>query len=315
MPGSGSSIFTDADGYQATLQGMLDLVVLRPRDFQARLTWVELPNLHLLRAQEASARVACVRLPPQQVFVTFLTQRGPPLIYSGIELKYGDVIMHSRGEHGHQRTTSATRWGSISVTLAALLQFGESVAGYGLVPPASFCLLRPLPAARQQLLRVHSQAGRIAETNLDRLSHKEIVRALEQELILALITCLTTGQVLQDHAVKRDQAAVLLKLEAMLAAQPYKLLHTQDICRTIGVSEHILQASCSSVLGMSADSYQRLLRLKRVRRELTNPSPAGVDSIDVIRRDGFANLHRFIAEYWDAYGEMPPIPPRDSVKH
>ncbi len=233
---------------------------------------MELPNLHLLRAQEASARVACVRLPPQQVFVTFLTQRGPPLIYSGIELKYGDVIMHSRGEHGHQRTTSATRWGSISVTLAALLQFGESVAGYGLVPPASFCLLRPLPAARQQLLRVHSQAGRIAETNLDRLSHKEIVRALEQELILALITCLTTGQVLQDHAVKRDQAAVLLKLEAMLAAQPYKLLHTQDICRTIGVSEHILQASCSSVLGMSADSYQRLLRLKRVRRELTKPA-------------------------------------------
>jgi len=109
MPGSGSSIFSDADGYQATLQDMLDLLVLRPRDFHARLTWVEFPYLQLLRAQEASARVACVRLPPQQVFVTFLTQQGPPLIYSGIELKYGDVIMHSRGEHGHQRTTSATR--------------------------------------------------------------------------------------------------------------------------------------------------------------------------------------------------------------
>ena len=146
------------------------------------------------------------------------------------------------------------------MTLAALLHFAESVAGCGLVPPANFCLLRPVPVARRQLLRVHAQAGRIAETNLDRLSHKEIVRALEQELILALITCLTTGQVLQDHAVKRDQAAVLFQLEAMLAAQPYKLLHTQDICRTIGVSEHILRASCSSVLGMSADSYQRLLR-------------------------------------------------------
>lgn len=48
MPASGSSIFADADGYQATLQDMLDLVVLQPRDFSARLTWVELPSLHLL---------------------------------------------------------------------------------------------------------------------------------------------------------------------------------------------------------------------------------------------------------------------------
>ena len=86
MPASGSSIFTDADGYQGSLRDILDLLVLQPRDFHARLTWVELPNLRLLRAHETSARVAYVRLPPEQAFVTFLTQKGLSLIYTGLPL-------------------------------------------------------------------------------------------------------------------------------------------------------------------------------------------------------------------------------------
>ena len=67
MPGGGSSIFTDADGYQATLRDMLDLLALRPRDFRARLVWVDLPSLRLLRAQEDAPRIAYVTLPPERL--------------------------------------------------------------------------------------------------------------------------------------------------------------------------------------------------------------------------------------------------------
>ena len=43
LSAAGSSIFTDADGYQASLRDMLDLLVLNPQSFHAHLTWVELP--------------------------------------------------------------------------------------------------------------------------------------------------------------------------------------------------------------------------------------------------------------------------------
>ena len=228
MPASGSSIFADADGYQATLQDMLDLVVLQPRDFSARLTWVELPSLHLLRAQEASARLAYLRLPPGQVFVTFLTQKGLPLICSGAELQFGDIMFHSRGECGHQRTTARTRWGCVSVTPASLLTFGETIAGRSLVPPPSGCLIRPISTDLHQLLRLHAQAGRIAETNLDRIAHKEVVRAMEQDLIFALVKCLATCEVKEDQPNRRHQAAVLVQLEAVLAANPFRILRTRE---------------------------------------------------------------------------------------
>lgn len=45
MPAGGSSICTDSDGYQASVQDILDLVVLQPRNFHARLTWADLPSL------------------------------------------------------------------------------------------------------------------------------------------------------------------------------------------------------------------------------------------------------------------------------
>src|SRR5689334_11485901 len=90
MSVAGSSIFTDADGYQASLQDMLDLLVICPRQFHARLTWVELPHVQLMRAEESSSRVAYLRLPPEQVFVFFATHRGAPLVHGGKEVCFGD---------------------------------------------------------------------------------------------------------------------------------------------------------------------------------------------------------------------------------
>ena len=83
MPASGSSIFTDADGYQASLRDLLDLLVLRPRDFHARLSWVELLHLHLLYAEEAASRLAYVTLPSEQVFIIFPTRQDSLLIAGG----------------------------------------------------------------------------------------------------------------------------------------------------------------------------------------------------------------------------------------
>jgi hypothetical protein len=145
MPEGGSSISTDADGYQAVIQDTLDLLVLEPRAFQARLTWADLPNLQLLRAKEASARVGFMRLPWDQMFVTFPTQRDSTLLYTHAVLEFGDLMLRSRGEHLHQRTTAACEWASIARSLRHSRHIGgnverEMLAGSGHGP-------RSLPTA------------------------------------------------------------------------------------------------------------------------------------------------------------------------
>src|SRR6516164_5115643 len=99
LSAAGSSIFTDADGYQASLRDMLDLLVLNPQSFHAHLTWVELPHVRLLRAQESSARVGYFRLPPGEVFVFFTTQQGASLVHGGLELQFGDLTWHRHNSH------------------------------------------------------------------------------------------------------------------------------------------------------------------------------------------------------------------------
>ncbi len=307
MPASGSCIFIDANDYQASLHHVLDLLVIPPHEFHARLTWVELPNIRLLRAWEASPRVAYVSLPPEPVFVSFPTQRDSPLLYNGTKLEFGDIMFHSRGERLHQRTTGACRWASISLPSASLMAFGRTIAGQDLLPPPVGRVLRPVPTDRLQLLRLHAQAGRIAETNLNHLRHPEVARAIEQDLIWALTTCLATGEPRDVPEVKCDQARILVQFEAVLAAHPCRLLRLPELCSAIGVSERTLRTCCSHVLGMSPGYYQRLRRLKLVRAELLRANSTTASIVEVAGRYGFADLHRFVAEYRNAYGEVPAV--------
>ena len=311
MPASGSSIFSDADSYEASLRDILDLLIMRPFEFPARLTWIELPVLRLLRAREVFPRVAYVRLPPEQVFVTFPTHKNSLLISDEIELKYGDMVLHSPGEHLYQRTIGACDWASISLPFKSLLQFGRTIADREIALSSFGRILRPRLSASQRLLRLHAQAGRIAETNLPHIGNKEVARALEQDLIWALVTCLTNGL---EQEGGRPRISLSIQLEAIFAAHPHRLKRTRDICGALGISEQTLRASCSKLLGMGPGRYQRLRRLKLLRIELMRANPETLDCTEVIKRFGFISLHSFVTEYWNAYGEMPPIPPRSTVR-
>jgi AraC-like DNA-binding protein len=312
MPAGGSSISTDADGYQASVQDILDLVVLQPRNFHARLTWADLPSLQLLRAKELSARVGYLTLPPDWVYMVFPARQGSTLLYDGITLAFGDFILHSLGERLHQRTTGACEWASIAITPAALSAFGRALSGKTLVAPAVGQTVRPRRANGRRLERLHARACRAVERNLDSISNREVVRALEQDLIGALISCLANGKV-QEDCHRPDQGyAVLPAFELMLAKEPHRLLATREICVSLGISETKFRAVCSVALGMSPSRYQRLRRLKLVRAELLRAKSSAKSAVEeTVVRYGFSSLNGFITEYWGAYGEMPPIRPLD----
>lgn len=310
MPAIGSSVFTDADGYQASMRDMFDLLVVRPPAFQARLTWLELPHLHLLRAHETASRVAYVTFPPALSFVTFPTEPSSVLICDGIELQFGDMMFHGRGDRLHQRTFNGCHWGSVSLTPVFLTNTAMIITGHTIIPPPVREILRPAPANLRLLLRLHAAAGRMADTVPSRISHNQVVHAMEQDLILALSNCLAESHARNCAQGSFRQQSKLIQFEAMLAANPSRILRTQSICEMLGISARSLRRICFKLLGMSPGRYQRLRRLKLIRAELIRPGLATANVDDIMERYGFPDIHHFTGEYWNAYGEMPPIPAR-----
>jgi AraC-like DNA-binding protein len=314
MPDGGSSMFTHAGGYQSQLQDIIDLLVPQPRDFCARLTWLDLAELRLLRARETTPRVGFMRLPADLVFVIFPTRKDSVLVYGEATLRFGDIMVHAPGERRHQRTTAPCEWAAAALTPATLRAFGRTLAGQALAAPRAGRIMRPPRAESRQLLRLHAQAGRVAEKHLDRVANPEVARALEQELMLSLMGCLAFGMAQDSTRGSQRMTAILMSFEALLTAHPSRLLRTRDICSALNVSEVTLRAACAQGLGMSPGHYQRLRRLRLARAALLRDKPATDGTIQqTLQCWGFTNLHRFVMEYWRFFGEMPPVPPRDAA--
>jgi len=193
MLGSGSSVFVNVDDYAASLPVAIRFCSYASEGFTARLTRVELPDFQLHRASETLPRRADVVLPPERVFLSFPATRGSVLTYAGRELKFGDIVFHSLGEGFLQCTVDACRWGLISLPPDRLLTFGRTLIEADILPPEEGALLEGRELAELKVQRLHARIIRLAETRIDSFLHPQIVRALEQELILTVVSCLGSG--------------------------------------------------------------------------------------------------------------------------
>jgi AraC-like DNA-binding protein len=304
MRGSGSGIFLEPDDYRLQLPGTRDFLLLEPQQFQARLTWVSLPRLHLLRAQEPGSRVRYVVLPPDRAFVTFPMHRGSTLICGGTEVHSPDFIFHGSAERFHERTVAASRWGSVSIRVEALSLFARTLTGSDLAPPPSGCVIHPKAVDRLELVRLHAQAARMAETKPDMLGHPEVSRALEEELIRTLLTCLTSGGYPGVKPVQVHEP-LMVRLEEALAAYPDHMPGVAEICDAIGISGSSLQSCCLRVLGMTPARYLYLRRLTLVQALLMQATFVTISASDLPRQHGFADFHHFVMEYQRAFGSVP----------
>ena len=120
MPGSGTSTFIDPDDYQASLDRVpLDLLLVTSRgEFEACVTSARLHHLYLLCSEEDFPRIAYVSLAPALVFVGFPGRSSPSIVWGGAELHPGEIVLHSRAERFHQRTTGPCSWGLLGLAAA-----------------------------------------------------------------------------------------------------------------------------------------------------------------------------------------------------
>jgi len=301
----GTTIFTDPSYYSASFRGArIDLVFTGPGEFKARLTWVELANLHLLRSQENLPHIAYVTPAPQRVFIAFPMHFDLPLICDGVELRSGDIVVRSRGEHMHLRTVAASDWADLSIVPEYLAKYGKILTGLDLVAPSDAGVLRPPATAAAHLRRLHAKACRLAETKPDIIMHREAARALEQDLLHALVNWLAVDAAPDPATAKRRH--IMARFEKVLVTLSRRPLHLPELCTAVGVSERTLRNCCITTLGMSPHRYVRLRRLNMVRTELQH-CDASATVQDFARSHGFSELGRFAADYRVAFGEAPSV--------
>jgi len=314
MAENGTAMFANPDDYQAGIgDAHVSLIVTGGGDFKARLTWLNLRRFHVLRGCENLPRIAFISLLPAQVFVSFPANAGAPLTYDGFGLKFGDVVFHSRGERMHQRTSGESQWGLISLPPEQLAACGKALTGLRIASPPVGRVLRPSRSDAVRLLRLYSRACRLAETRHKLIANPEVARALEQELLHALVNCLIADDVSGNPKTRRHHTDIMVRFEDALSTLRGPQLNMPALCAAIDVPERTLRVCCAEFLGMSPTRYLLLRRLNRARSALRRADPANASIAEIARSCQFQEPGRFAVTYRTIFGEMPSSTLRRSL--
>ncbi len=308
MACASTQVFTDHEAYQANFQGMINLVFPHRGDFRARLTTVELQSLKLLNAVESLSRVAFVSLAPSLLYISFPKQLDLPPIWAGIELCHGDIVIHSCGDRFHHFTRGRSDWVAVAFTRDFIAKHGKLFANLDLVPPRVSRVFRSSPSDVKHLHHLHHKICRLVLTDPELILHQEVGRALEDEVLQAVVTCLR-GDSDSDRAgneiVRQRHTAIMIRFEDILTEWHDKPLRLSEISAAIGVSERTLQQCCNEFIGMGPFRYAQLRRLTHARALLRSADPAVTSVSSLAMQCGFAQFGRFAAAYSSAFGEYP----------
>ena len=191
--GSGTATFDNPVDYKTAMEGAsLTLTVIESGDFKARLSWSTLRSVCVVRGREDLARIGYIALPAQRVYFLFRTN-ATAAIWSGHELRAGEIVFWAGGERAHHRTAGASDWGFVSVPPEQLSACSKALTGFEVAVPLDGRMLRPSRRISDELLRLHSKVCGLAEKKRERLAHPEVARALEQEILHTLIKCLSSN--------------------------------------------------------------------------------------------------------------------------
>jgi AraC family ethanolamine operon transcriptional activator len=135
--------------------------------------------------------------------------------------------------------------------------------------------------------------------------HKEVTRALEQELLRGLVNSLSNEKALRHEQVIESYAEIMARFEDHLSSHCYEQVPMPELCAAIDVPERTFRIRCVKSLGMSPGNYARLRRLNLVRNVLRRADPAATTVAEVARRHGFSELDRFAGAYRAVFGEAP----------
>lgn len=305
MAEGGTLTFGDPDRYVTALgDARVNLTITGAGDFWAQLTWLRFNQLEIYRCRESLPRIAYISLPPERMFLSFPVSTVP-LACDGVILRNGHFVLHGRGQGVHQRSGGACQWGLVSLSAEQLANSSKALTGREIPIPHTTRILCPSRAEASGFRSHFRQACRLAETRKKLIEHPEIARALEQEMLHAIVNCLVADEMNDNSKARHHHAAIMVRLEEVLSNRIDQRLNMPALCAEIGVAERTLRMCCAEFLGISPTRYLLLQRLNKARSALRRANPSTATVAEVARNHQFLELGRFAVTYRTTFGESP----------
>jgi AraC-like DNA-binding protein len=308
MPSSAVHTFTDADDYATAIRAAeVEATVTGRGQFTAKRIQIDLRLLWMQRFSENLPRVLHSNLKAGRACLTFRTQPGPSMLWSGVEMQADHIIRLSEGDEAHQFSSGPARFAAMSLPVEEIASVGATMAGCDLTPPRNNVPVTAPPAAMAKLQRLHAAAGHLAENAPEIIANPDAARGLEQVLIEAMVACLGKGEAREDSVAQRQHELIMRRFRRVVEESPDQPLYILEICKAIGVAGRTLRVCCQEQLGMGPKSYLLLRRLDLVRRALREAAPDATTVTKIATRYGFWELGRFAGEYRTRFGESPSV--------
>jgi AraC-like DNA-binding protein len=310
--------YPDPEQYQASILGAdVEVIVTGSGQFNSELTTIQMHQLGLNRGWVSLPRIARSVHKQGQCSISFLADADhAPTLVNGEEQQPGQIIFFSPGADVYQRSTTAFRWGTISLTADDLAAAWHTLVDSEVKAPAVTRLIRPPPHLMSRLLNLHREAGQLTRTVPDILAHPEVCRAMEQTLLYVMVQCLAEGLAAETNARSRYQRQPSMRrFEQFLEENPDRPIYMPEVCAAIGVSGRTLRAHCEEHLGMGPHRYLWLRRMNFARKALAMADPAAASVTTIALDHGFSELGRFAVKYRELFGESPSTTLRNTFNN
>jgi AraC-like DNA-binding protein len=299
--------FADPYAYQAAFRaGVVEVLVTAKGDFHADLARIDLDRLWMQRCSDNLPRILHASNDPGRAGLLFLSEGNQAAIRHGdVQLSPGEVAVYELDVGIHHRTAGPCRVATMSLKTEDLAAASKSIVGRELGPPVNTHIVRPPANVLTRLAALHKHAARLAREDAATFAKPAVIRALEHDLVHAMIACLGAGLADDGKALSPNRTKVMARFEDFLAANQYEPVYVAQICAATGVSGRTLRTCCQEVLGMSPVHYLWLRRMHLARQALLRAEPANTTVTAIATDHGFWELGRFSVEYRALFGESP----------
>src|SRR5262249_12326345 len=161
---------------------------------------------------------------------------------NGRELPDDGIAVYRPGAVNHHLVRGPNRWASVSLTSDDLAMYGEALGGRELTFPRPTHIARPGPGLMARLRSLHAATCNLSREDPQALAHPANAKALEQELICVMLSCLTATVPFLETPRAIRGANAISRFEDYLAEKKCEPVYVGEICVAIKVSARMLRS-------------------------------------------------------------------------
>jgi len=309
--------FQDPWEHQAFFRGAdMRALVTTTGEYRSALTRIDLHRLWLQRSDVSLPYVTHLTNTFNRVAIGFVADpEQAPSYHNGTEILPDMIVAAAIGSDHHCRVLGPSRFAMMSLAPADLAAASHALGGGELTAPPETRHIRISDHLMVRLRRLHETACHLAADTPEILSHPEVAKAMEEELVHTMVVCLAEAATVERKTSPHLRMPVMQRFEQAIGEAAGQPLYLTEVCARIGVQERTLRNHCLEYLGMSPHRYLWLRRMYQARRALSLASPREKTVTTIANDYGFWELGRFSVAYRKRFGESPSTTLRKAVEH